>query len=440
MTPRPSSRGGARRAWIVTASALVALAAAGLAQEDREDPKAPPRSGPVRRELYAGTPGEIAPYRGLEPHRWLFVEKPEFRGPGREEADPEGLASAVIGLVTPRSGPDGPVGRWIEAAVRLAIDDANAEGGYGDAKLPFALAVRDEGAQWGQAGDAMVDLVEQDGAWAVMGAYEDANSHVMTRVVLKAQVPNVNTCGPDPTLTEHNVPWVLRNRPDDRQAAYRLVRKIYAEDGRKRVVLFRANDRYGRTGVKEFTDAARRLGHPVALETRYLADESDFAARIERIKASKPDAIVFWGRPAPTAAALRAVRAAGIGVPCYGPDRLADPRFLAAAGAAAEGFVFTFPFDPSRCGERWERFRKAFVDRTGEEPYADAAYAYDGARMIVAAMRRAGLNRPRILDALFEKPEVDGVTGKAPFDLVTGNNMGRMVLGRVEGGRFVIGE
>ncbi len=149
--------------------------------------------------------------------------------------------------------------------------------------------------------------------------------------MLKVQVANVNTAGTDPTLTEHNVPWVMRNRPDDRQTAIRMLRKIYVEDGRKRAILFRANDRYGRAGVKEFTDSARRLGHPVPLETRYEANETDWASRIERIKAAKPDAIVFWGRPGPSGTALRALRDAGIDLPCYGPDRLADPRFVEAA-------------------------------------------------------------------------------------------------------------
>lgn len=428
-----------KRIVVVAAAALVASAATGIVLA-QETPKETPPQAPKRRERYGGTPDEIAPFRDVEPARWFFVERPEFRGPGREDPAPPALKGVAIGLITPISGPDAVVGRRIEAAVRMALERANAEGGFGDEKLPFTLALRDEGARWGQAGDAMVELVEDDGAWVVMGAYEDANSHVLTRVVLKLQVANVNTAGTDPTLTEHNITWVMRNRPDDRQTAIRLVRKIYAEDGRKRAVLFRANDRYGRTGVKEFNDSARRSGHPVPLETRYEANETDWAQRIERIKEAKPDAIVFWGRPGPSGEALRAVREAGIDVPCYGPDRLADPRFLAAAGKAAEGFVFTYPFDPAKCGEPYERFRKAYRERTGEEPYADAAYAYDGAATIVAAIRAAGLNRPRILDALLAKPELHGVTGTVAFDVVTGNNAGRMTIGRVANGRFVIGE
>lgn len=413
------------------AGGVVAIVAAGaLSAEDA------PFSG---RERYGGTPEEVAPFRDVEPARRFFVEPQIFRGPGREDEAAPDLSRVVIGLIAPLGGPDAPCGRAMLRGVEMALAEENAAGGFGPRKLPFAVVVRDEGAKWGQAGDAVVELVEDEGAWAVIGAYEDANSHVMSRIVLKVQVPMINTAGPDPTLSEHNIPWVTRMRPDDRQTSLLLLRKVFRDDGRKRVVLFRANDRYGRTGVKEFTDAARRYGHPVPLEVRFQNDESDWSARIERLRAAGPDAIVVWGRPEPTAAALRALRAAGIDVPCYGPDRLVDPRFLAAAGPAAEGFTFTYPFDPRKGGAGWDAFRKAYVAKHGEEPLADAAYAYDGAKFIVAGLRAAGLNRPRLNDALTAKPTYEGVTGTARFD-TTMNNVSKMVLGRVKDGRFVFGE
>lgn len=391
------------------------------------------------RERYGGTPEEVAPFRDVEPGRRFFILPQIFRGPGREDAPPADLTRVVIGLVAPLSGPDAPCGTNMIHGAELAIAEANAAGGFGEKKLPFEIVVKNEGARWGQAGDAMVDLVEDDGAWAILGAYEDTNSHVMSRVVLKIQTPMVNTTGPDPTLTEHNIPWVLRNRPDDRQTAMRLLKKVFREDKRKRVVLFRANDRYGRTGVKEFMDAARRYGHPVPLEVRFDVKETDWAARIERLKAADADAIVMWGRPVPTGAALRALRDAGITVPCYGADRIVDPRFLETAGKAAEGFTFTYPFDPRTGGKGWDAFRTAFKAKYGDEPLADAAFAYDGARMVIDGLRAAGLNRPRLLDAMTANPTYEGVTGTARFD-ITMNNVSKMILGHVENGRFVFGE
>lgn len=387
---------------------------------------------------YGDTPDRLAPYRGAgEPARRFFVEAPVYRGPGRDDPAPPDLKFLTLGLVAPLTGPDSYAGVSIVRATQMAVEEANAARAPGS--LAFRVVALDEGVRWGQAGDAVVDLVTDHGALAVLGAYEDANSHVITRVILKTQVVNVNTGGVDPTITEHAVPWVLRLRPDDRQTGYRLVRKVFDEDARKRVVMFRSNDRYGRAGVREFVDAARRSGRPVPLEVRFEAKETDFASRIERIRGAEPDAIVMWGRPGPAGAAVRALRAAGITAPVYAADRIVGDAFLVAAGAAAEGVVFTYPMDPRTGGRGWPEFRAKWTARHGEEPDCIAAYAYDGARMTIEAIRTAGPNRARIRDAMFAPRTWEGVTGTIRFD-TTQNARREPVLGRVSNGRFVFGE
>jgi branched-chain amino acid transport system substrate-binding protein len=417
-----------RNTLFAVLAVVVALPAALLAQED-----------PEKKDdgSYGGTPDTLRPYRGVgEPARRFFVDPPSFRGPGRDDPPPEGLESVAIGLIAPVHGTDAVAGRAMRNAAQLALDEANANGGFGDAKLPFALHVREEGATWGAAGDAAVDLVYEEGAWGLLGGYEDTNSHVLTRVLLKVEVPNLNPTGVDPTITEHNIPWLLRVRPDDRQTSYRLAKRVFEKDGRKRVVMFRANSRYGRTGTGEFKDAARRLHKPVLLETRYVTGDDDWSSRMERIKLVKPDAIVVWGRAGPTGAAVRALRDAGIDCALYGPDRIVAPEFLKEAGDAAEGFVFTYPMDPRSRADAWVRFRDRYRERFGEEADATASYTYDATRLLVDAIRKAGLNRARIRDALYEVRTYDGVSGTIRFD-PTQNNITPVILGHVEKGRFV---
>jgi ABC-type branched-subunit amino acid transport system substrate-binding protein len=301
--------------------------------------------------------------------------------------------------------------------------------------VPFVPVVRDEAQAWGAAANATVELASKQGVWALIGGVEDANSHVVTRVLLKLEVPLVNTAGPDPTLTEHAIPWLVRTRTDDRRNCYRLARKVFEEDGRRRVAVFRSNDRYGRMGVKEFVDAARRLHHPVLIEVRFGANDSDWAARLARLRDARPDAILLWGKAEAAGQALRALRDAGLEQPVYGPDRLADARFLAAAGKAAEGTVFTYPFDPGSDREAWSSFRTRYRARFDEDPEAVAASAYDGTRYLVQAIREGGLNRVRIRDRLFAHATFEGVTGTIRFD-PSHNNVAEVVLGRVAGGRL----
>jgi len=172
------------------------------------------------------------------------------------------------------------------------------------------------------------------------------------------------------------------------------------------------------------------------LETRYETSEADWAARMERIRALRPDAVVMWGRPGPTGAAVKALRAAGIDCAVYGPDRAVGPGFVEAAGAAAEGFVFTYPMDPRSGGEGWSEFRDRYIERFGEVPDATASFAYDATQMLVAATRKVGLNRVLIRDALYELRRVEGVSGTIRFD-TTQNNVSPVILGHIERGRLV---
>lgn len=422
-------------------AALVTFVLLGGAVARAEDappaPPAPPAApdGPV---AYGETPDALVPHKGAgEPASRFFLEPPTYRGPGADDPEPAGLTEVRFGALVPLSGIDEPVGRRIVDGYTLALEEANAAGGLRPG-VPFRLLPVDENDTWGAAGNALVDLTTHRGCLAVLGALDDQNSHVMTRVLLKLNVPMVNTGGTDPTLTEHNIPWLVRLRPDDRQAAYRLARRIFVEEGKKRVVFFRGTDRYARQGLGELADAARRLGHPIALEVRYRPEDTTYVKQIERIQQVKPDAIVMWGRPAPTGRALAALRAAGVDAPVYGPDRLVDADFLAAAGAAAEGITLTSPLDPTRTDPAWTTFRDRFAARFGYAPDHHAATAYDGAAYLVAATRRAGLNRVRVRAALFEPVTYAGVAGEVRFD-VNHNDVRALSIVRVKDGAFVYG-
>jgi branched-chain amino acid transport system substrate-binding protein len=383
---------------------------------------------------YGETPEEILPFKGAgEPYALFFTEAPTFRGPGRELAEPPGLDSVKLGALLPEKGVDRPLGESFRNGVGLAVSEANAAGGFDD-RLPFEVLFRDEAAAWGAAANAAVELTFDHGVWGIVGAVEDNASHVMSRVLLKVEVPVVNTSGTDPTLTEHMVPWMIRMRPDDRRNGYRLAQKIFAEDGRRRVAVFRANSRYARMGVREFVDSARRLHHPILLEVRFEPGDVEFDLQIERLRAVEPDAILVWGRPEVAGRVVAAIREAGLEQAIYGPDRLFDPSFFGEAGRWADGVVVTRPFIPETAGPRWREFEAVYREAFGSGPDEVAAYAYDGTVYLIEAIRAAGLNRVRIRERLFEPETFEGVTGSIRFDR-TQNNVSQVEVCTLQGGR-----
>jgi len=95
---------------------------------------------------------------------------------------------------------------------KLAIEQANARGGYLKREIPFELVVKNDNGLWGASGNEIIDMAYRDEVWAIIGTIDGANSHIAIRVALKAEVLMINSGDTDPTFTETNIPWVARCR------------------------------------------------------------------------------------------------------------------------------------------------------------------------------------------------------------------------------------
>ncbi|MEJ2084657.1 MAG: ABC transporter substrate-binding protein [Acidobacteriota bacterium] len=388
---------------------------------------------------YANTPEEFAPYGDFgRVHRNLFPEPLPFLGPGAEDPEPEGIDEVAIGLLVPaQDTPDWLEGRGMKLGIVLATEEANAEGGIGG--RPIRLLEHEDLPIWGASSNAIVRMAYEQKVWAIVGSVGGDSSHIAIRVALKAQVPVVNTATSDPTFTETGIPWAFRCVADDRQQSYALAQLMFVEMGLERVAILRSNDRYGRFGVGELRDAARRVGRPIVAEAQWRSDRDDFDSLVQRILHARPDGVVLWGGPAEAATALRLLRASDEEIPVFAPARLAFDRFLTEAGEAAEGMVVATTLDPTSDRPEWRQFRDRFERRFQEPPDAPAAHGYDGMSMLIEAVRRAGLNRVRIRNELAAVKEYAGVSGQIVFDN-TFNDVGPVYLGTVENGRFVFRE
>ena len=384
---------------------------------------------------YADTPDKLLPYgQFLDPYMLFFDTPQPFLGPGRDTDAPSGLSSVKIGFVAPLEGSyDDAYGQAMLHGANMAIEEANINGGFRG--LPYELVVKNDVGLWGATGNEVVELYDE-GVWAVVGSIDGNNSHVALRVVLKLELPMVNTTSTDPTLTETNIPWMIRNVADDRQNAYAMALHIFEKEGLENVAILRANDRYGRLGVKIFLESAIRLGHPVRIHMNYMPGTNDIEPQLEKIRNSNSEAVLIWGNDDDAAAILNRMRELGMDHKVYGNERLVTDRFLELAGENAEGVVTTFPYNPESKDPTYVRFAEEYLERFGSEPDLFAAHTYDGMKMLIESIEEAGLNRVRIRDELTSIDTYHGVTGDIILD-TTWNDVGKVWLMEVENGKFI---
>jgi branched-chain amino acid transport system substrate-binding protein len=379
-----------------------------------------PPGPPPNRELrpYANTPEDLNPYgKFTSPYYEHYQKQVEYNGAARDAVTlkPREVPEVRIGFLGPiENHPDEALGRMMLNGAQLAIDEANGRGGYGG--TPFRLMVHNDQALWGASSNEIVKMAYDEKVWAMLGSISGDSTHIGLRVSLKAEVPIVNSAATDPTIPETIIPWYLSTIQDDRVQGYTLARRIYTDLGITRVALLRVNDRYGRFGVIKFRDAARRLGHPVTIEQKYLPGATDFRRSLGIIADSGAEAIVIWGDQAQAAGILKQMRELGMQQRVFGSFRTIGDGLLQAAGAAAEGMEAVFPYDPGRDDEAWVGFRGRFAKQFGREPEVFASLGFDTMNILLDAVCRAGLNRGRIRDALAGLEGYKGVTGQMVFD------------------------
>ena len=425
------------RALVIVVAALLTCTAAAQTSSSCSCGANPPgRPAPRSLKPYAGAPDDLRPYSKFSaPYYENYTDLIEYNGAARDIPDGNlnDLSEIRIGFLSPLyDHPEQVLGNRMLNGAKLAIDEANAAGGY--CGKPFRLVIHNDydnwqnsssttpagvsrdAAIWGSASNDAVRMIYDDKVWAMFGSISSESTHIALRLTLKGETPLVNSASTDPTIPETLIPWYFTDIQDDRVQGYTLARHIYTELGLKRVALLRVNNRYGRFGILKFKDASRRLGHPVVIEQKFLPSDTDFRRQLGVIQDSRADAIVLWTDIGPAAAILKQMQELGMKQRVFGSHRTIGEELVRLAGPAAEGFEAVYPYDPSQRTQKWLDFNTHFDATYHEKPDHFASLAYDAMQVLLQSICRAGLNRGRIRDALTGVEKYEGVTGEMVFD------------------------
>lgn len=410
MMARSANRAGWRLRSRILLAAAVALAAIGCAR----------RAGPDRPEDPAA----------VRPHFDARTRSTEYAGPGREDPEPEGLEEIRIGWFGP-DDPEHPAGGDLWLAAGMAIEVANAAGGHRG--LPFRLTPAWSENPWGTGVARVTRLAYDDGVWALIGSIDGASTHLAEQVVAKARLTLINPVATDNTVNLANVAWMFSSMPADDAHAGVLVRALLDRIGVAPFILVSTTDHDSRAAVKEFHQAMAPTGRGPRLHLEVPTGNLEFVEIIGLVAAADPAAIVVFAGPEDSARMAVSLRDRGIDVPILGGASMGRRVFLENAGAAAEGVVFPLGCDPAALDGN---FARTFLERTGRRADCATIQTWDAVRLLVRAIRDAGLNRVRIRDAVEALSPWAGAAGPIRWNLLRQNDR-PAVLVTVRDGRIV---
>ena len=371
-----------------------------------------------------GKPGRGKPFFDARKHQTRYA------GPGRESADAVDVKEVLIGYFGP-SDPDDPVGGDMWLAAQLAVEQANASCGYRG--KPFRLVPAWSETPWGTGVSKLVRMVYRQRIWAIVGGIDGPSTHLAEQVVAKARLALISPVSTDRSANLANVPWVFSLCPGDHLTAGPLAAEIARRAGRKGPVLVSADDHDSRVFTGELKKALtmRRVGLQYQVEFRRGTKPS--GQFVTQILAARPPVVVIAAGAEDSARMLGALRGGGYGGDIFGGPAMGR-RVVAGARDAARGVTFPLLYNPSQMSEAG-KFSEAFRRKCGRTPDYAAAHTHDALQMLIAAIRKAGLNRARIRDAVGALSPWTGLTGTVHWDGL-GSNTRTAPLCTIEDGRM----
>jgi branched-chain amino acid transport system substrate-binding protein len=319
----------------------------------------------------------------------------------------------VVGHLAPLSGPDKLQGEHARQGIILAVEEANADGEKVNGRRVEVHHVDDRG-NTGAAGDEAVRLITITHAVALLGGLTSERAEAAARAAQPYGVPLVT---PSPLPAPLSAETAFSTCVPPAQQGKLLSRFAWEElKARHAAVLIDARSAVGTAVAAAFAREFDTEGERHADQYRYESDAGlkDVAGRAAR---AKPDVVLIATSGADFVKLREELAKAGVKGPVlFGGEESAWPALLADPEAGRDAYALT-TFAADGLTPRGQEFAKQYQERFKEPPDLYAASAYDGARLLFEAMRRAKSSEPeRVRKALADLGNFDSLTGPLTID------------------------
>jgi branched-chain amino acid transport system substrate-binding protein len=303
-------------------------------------------------------------------------------------------APVKIGVLETLSGPQASSGQAYRTAVRYAIDQINAAGGWNGE--PVQLLEYDN--QGGPAGAAdKLKAAAADGVHMVVQGASSAIGGQITEDVRKHNLRNpgkeivyLNVGAEALELTGEKCNFHHFRFAGDAQLRTKALVNAMKQAGAlgTRVYAINQNYSWGQDMERAIADNATAGGYQVVEKTLHDVNKvQDFAPYVAKIAAAKADSVLTGNWSNDLLLLMKASKSAGLKVR-FGTVFLDQPGNLANAGDLAIGHFVVHTFNAEAGGAEGERFVNEYKARTGHAPAFIEPQTVFGMAMVADALRR----------------------------------------------------
>jgi branched-chain amino acid transport system substrate-binding protein len=348
---------------------------------------------------------------------------------------PESQSNNIkIGAFLSLTGATSAFGISASNAIKLAADETNAAGGIDGKQIQ--LEIEDDESNIQKVSDIVNHLIREHKVHALIAEPVSTRAMVAAPIAQQNQVVMISSASVKPELTmqgDHIFRACFISSTEGDAIAKFAVDHLKAKSAA--IILDDKND-YAVVLAGFFADSFKKRGGQIVSEQKYETNAIDLSAQINAIKTAAPDIVFAPGFYTTAPLVARAVKNAGIKSMLIGSDGWDSPILLNNGGGPFEGVYLANHFWAGSDDPIVKKFIADYRAKYGIEPDALAATAYDAARMLFDAFKRArSTDSAAVRNALAQTKDFPGVTGKITLDSNRNAQVPVYML-RIEGGKF----
>ena len=280
-----------------------------------------------------------------------------------------------IGAIYPLTGPAASLGTEFRNGVALAVENANQTG------RAVKLQVEDGKAVPATSVAAMRKLIGEK-VDVVMTTISGVSLAVKP-IAIDAQVLLFADAA-HPSITLDGQPYVFRHNQTASQEA-EVIFEFLQSKSIGRIAMLISNDEYSKSVQSSLLTTSRgsEFALDFVIQEQFDPATLDLKPSVEKVMASKPDAVVLSGVGKPLGSAILQLRSLGFGgliVSTMGFSITPDAK--TAAGVAADGVWYTrFQIDTE--SEAYRAFAAMYEKRFGNAPNDFAVLSFNTANLVI---------------------------------------------------------
>jgi len=303
-----------------------------------------------------------------------------------------------IGTMSPLTGPYAADGNDIRQGTEIAVEIIKEQGGIAGF-TDIKVFPQDTACDPKQAVAAANKLINEQ-VTGVVGAYCSSSTIPSSETLAEESIIMITPGSTNPKVTERGLTTMFRTcGRDDHQAPAAV--NFMKTEGIKSIFVVDDKTTYSQGLADGVVAAAKEAGITVLEHDHVNQGDKDYSAVLTKIKAANPDLIYISLQNSATGALMVIqARRMGIDAKLMGQDAVYHPQLMEIAKGACEGMYLTFG-NIDKDAPKYKEFLAKYTAKTGGQPGAYSAYAFDSAMAYLLAVKEAGTtDAAKVRDAL----------------------------------------